>query len=109
MFVVTNTFQPAFTGISSFFFVLDPRITLEEGLACFGWPWQILETSMLLIRFTTYFAVTWSYALRKAVNLMSSFSGCMAGRTEVDGQQGHFSGRRGARPLCISCSVARRR
>jgi hypothetical protein len=32
MFVVTNTFQPAFTGISSFFFVLDPRITLEEGL-----------------------------------------------------------------------------
>jgi hypothetical protein len=33
MFVVTNTFQPAFTGISSFFFVPDPKITLEEGLA----------------------------------------------------------------------------
>jgi hypothetical protein len=32
MFVVTNTFQPAFTGISSFFFVPDPKITLEEGL-----------------------------------------------------------------------------
>jgi hypothetical protein len=32
MFVVTNTFQPAFTGISSFFFVLDPRITLDTGL-----------------------------------------------------------------------------
>jgi hypothetical protein len=36
MFVVTNTFQPAFTGISSFFFVLDPRITLEEGLELSG-------------------------------------------------------------------------
>jgi hypothetical protein len=32
MFVVTNTFQPAFTGISSFFFVTDQNITLDEGL-----------------------------------------------------------------------------
>src|ERR1035438_2010440 len=32
MFVVIDTFQPVFTGISSFFFVPDPKITLERGL-----------------------------------------------------------------------------
>ena len=32
-FVVTNSFQPTFTGLSSFFFVIDQEITLVEGLA----------------------------------------------------------------------------
>ena len=36
MFVVINTFQPAFTGISSFFFVLDPKNTLDKGLVLSG-------------------------------------------------------------------------
>jgi hypothetical protein len=36
MFVVINTFQPTFAGISSFFFVPDPKITLEEGLVYLG-------------------------------------------------------------------------
>jgi len=31
-FVVTNSFQPTFTGLSSFFFVIDQEITLVEGL-----------------------------------------------------------------------------
>jgi hypothetical protein len=30
--VVTNSIQPAFTGISSFFFVTDQNITLTIGL-----------------------------------------------------------------------------
>jgi hypothetical protein len=29
--------------------------------------------------------VTWSYALQRPANLMSSLSGCMAGRIEDDG------------------------
>ena len=32
MFVLTNTFQPAFMGISSFFFQWSAQITLDEGL-----------------------------------------------------------------------------
>src|SRR5260370_38575630 len=31
-FVVTNSFQPTFTGLSSFFFVIDQEITLVDGL-----------------------------------------------------------------------------
>src|SRR5213592_2908720 len=32
LFVMTNSFQPTFTGLSSFFFVDDQKITLVDGL-----------------------------------------------------------------------------
>jgi hypothetical protein len=31
-FVMTNSFQPTFTGLSSFFFVIDQKIALVDGL-----------------------------------------------------------------------------
>src|SRR6266498_1202488 len=34
--VMTNSFQPTFTGLSSFFFKTDQKITLVDGLALLG-------------------------------------------------------------------------
>jgi hypothetical protein len=43
MFVVANTFEPAFTGISSFFFVIDPKSMLVKGLGLIS-NWALYGT-----------------------------------------------------------------
>src|SRR5437667_12393814 len=58
MFVVTNTFQPAFTGISSSFFVIHHKCTLVEGLGTIvqgptieNVTWEKLKGKVVVLEF----------------------------------------------------------
>jgi uncharacterized repeat protein (TIGR03803 family) len=108
--VVTNSIQPAFTGISSFFFVTDQNITLTIGLVqgsdgnlygtteCNGWRFIGLEGRVVVgcgtvFKISTDGALTTLYAFGSITNANGvSLDGANPSAGLVQGSDGYFYG-----------------